>query len=95
MESNVSYNVVRAKNRRERETQPTSFQENTAYSVNARNPTQTDEDTEYSTIDRGVGRNCRKGGLSLKGVKQLVSGTKCQKPLGAERRKFGGVTGSH
>ncbi len=36
---------------------------------------------------RGVGRNCRKGGLSLKGVKSLVSG--------AERPKFGGVTGSH
>ncbi len=36
---------------------------------------------------RGVGRNCRKGGLSLKGVKQLVSGTECG--------KFGGVTGSH
>ncbi len=36
---------------------------------------------ECQTQIRGVGRNCRKGGR--------------QKPFGAERRKFGGVTGSH
>ncbi len=51
MESNVSYNVVHANNRRERETQATALQENIAYNVNERNPTQTDEDTEYSTIE--------------------------------------------
>ncbi len=55
MESNVSYNVVRANNRREREIQATGLQENMAYIVNERNITQTDEDNEYSTIEN-IGR---------------------------------------
>ncbi len=44
---------------------------------------------------RGVGINCRKGGLSFKGVKHLVSCAKRQKSFGAERQKIGSVTGSH
>ncbi len=44
---------------------------------------------ECRTGARGVGRNCRKGGLSLKGVKHWCEA------LETLRRKFGGVTGSH
>ncbi len=51
MEPNTAYNVVHANNRRERETQATALQENTAYNINQKNPTQTDEDMEYSTIE--------------------------------------------
>ena len=47
MEPNVAYNVVHANNRRERETQATALQENIAYNVNQRSPTETDN--EYST----------------------------------------------
>ncbi len=51
MEPNVSYNVVHANNRKERDTQATALQENTAYNINERNPTQTDENTEYTIIE--------------------------------------------
>ena len=51
MEPNVSYHVVHATYRRERETQATALQEDTAYNVNEKSPTQTDEDTEYSLIE--------------------------------------------
>ncbi len=49
MELNVAYDVVHANSGSERETQST--QENIAYDVDERSPTQTDEDTEYSTIE--------------------------------------------
>ena len=50
MELNTAYDVVHASNRRE--TQSTDLQENIAYNVNQRCPTQlTDEDNEYSTIE--------------------------------------------
>ncbi len=49
MELNVAYNVVYANSGRERETQAT--QENIAYDVDERSPTQTDEDNEYSTTE--------------------------------------------
>ena len=55
MESNVSYHVLHANNRRERETQATATQENIAYNVNERNPTQTDGDTVYTNIEN-IGR---------------------------------------
>ncbi len=55
MELNTAYDVVRANNRRERETQATALQENIVYIVNERSPTQTDEDNEYSTIEN-IGR---------------------------------------
>ena len=49
MELNVAYDVVHANSGSERETQST--QENIAYDVDERSPTQTDEDTEYITIE--------------------------------------------
>ncbi len=51
MEPNVAYNVVHANNRKERDTQATALQENIAYNINERNPTQTDENTEYTIIE--------------------------------------------
>ncbi len=45
------YNVLHASNRSERETPATASQEDDAYNVNERSPTQTDEDTEYSIVE--------------------------------------------
>ncbi len=49
MELNTAYDVVHANNRRERETQATALQENTAYNINQKSLTQTDN--EYSTVE--------------------------------------------
>ncbi len=49
--SKCCLHVVHASNRRERETQVTASQENTAYNANEKNLTQTDKDNEYSTIE--------------------------------------------
>ncbi len=48
MELNTAYAVVNANNRRERETQATALQENTAYNINQKI---SDENNEYSTVE--------------------------------------------
>ncbi len=58
MELNVAYDVVHANSGRERETQ--AMQENIAYDVDERSPTQTDEDNEYSTIENIGNVHCRR-----------------------------------